>query len=138
MTVGTKLKAWRESKNKTQQETAEFLGIDRATLSLIETNKRPIKSKELTKVAQMMGITVDALLHAPDPVSKKIEHSGNFIKDNNGNWWNLLRVESFIVMGRSIKGYAQNEEYFYIGEFEDKDQCQQALDALIISIGYSR
>jgi transcriptional regulator with XRE-family HTH domain len=137
MTIGTKLKAWRDSKNKTQQETAEFLGIDRATLSLIETNKRPIKSKELTKVAQMMGMTVDALLHSPDPVSKKIEHSGNFIKDNNGNWWNLLRVECFIVRDTILRGYTK-EDNFDLAEFANAEICRQALDALMISIGYSR
>lgn len=56
----------RQKNNLTQKELAEKLDINYSVLSRIETNDRPIKDDELSKIADFFGVTTDYLLGRPN------------------------------------------------------------------------
>lgn len=55
-TIGAKLKTLRVNKKLTQQETADILGISRATVSNYEINRRSPSIKELQKFAALFNV----------------------------------------------------------------------------------
>lgn len=56
------IKALRESKNMTQAELAELVGINRTTISMWETNNSMPRADKLIQLANILGCTVDELL----------------------------------------------------------------------------
>ena len=61
-TFGEKIKLLREAKGWRQDELAQKVGINREALSSIENNHRQIKADELSRFADVLGVSADQLL----------------------------------------------------------------------------
>ena len=62
MSTGTKLRLLREESNMKQESLANLLGINRASISLYESDKRKPSHKILMKYAEIFNISIDYLL----------------------------------------------------------------------------
>ena len=60
--IGNKLREYRESRNMTQKEIAEALGVEAATVSKYESGLLEPKIDSLKKLAEIFDVTVDELL----------------------------------------------------------------------------
>ena len=60
--LGEKIKLYRESKNMTQGEVAEILGVKAATISKYETETLEHNIEALKKLAELFDISIDELL----------------------------------------------------------------------------
>ncbi|MEI6863607.1 MAG: response regulator [Candidatus Omnitrophota bacterium] len=71
MSFAENLKRIRESKNLSQQELAEKLGVAQSTVGMWESNKRTPKLAELNRMARVLNMTIARLLGQPK--DKKVE-----------------------------------------------------------------
>lgn len=82
--LGKRIKALREALRISQEDLSQKLGMDRATLSLIENDKRSLKADDLIQLSQVMNISIDELLNvksltkvmlerAQQPIEKKLD-----------------------------------------------------------------
>jgi len=62
VTLGSRIKKYRESLGLSQEALAKLLGVTRPTLSFIENGLRKIYAEELKRLADIFGLSVDALL----------------------------------------------------------------------------
>lgn len=60
--LGARLRAARDNRGLSQEAVAAALGIGRPAVSLIESGKRGVSTLELTKLANLLGYTVSALV----------------------------------------------------------------------------
>lgn len=60
--LGARLRGARENRGLSQEAVAAALGIGRPAVSLIESGKRGVSTLELTKLADVLGYTVSALV----------------------------------------------------------------------------
>ena len=63
ISVNTRIKQIRESKNLTQQELADKLGIERSTLSKYELEERLPNIYALCDIADELDVSLDDLVH---------------------------------------------------------------------------
>ncbi|HAP4084089.1 TPA: helix-turn-helix transcriptional regulator [Enterococcus faecalis] len=86
--LGNKLKQLRISKNKTQQQVADYLGITRAAYSHFENNRNDPDKETLVKLAILFDVTTDFLLgrnHTPEWASKdEVIELDEILKSNPG------------------------------------------------------
>jgi len=61
--LGKRIKAMREALRISQEELSQRLEMDRASLSLIENDKRSLKADELVLLSKAMNISIDELLN---------------------------------------------------------------------------
>lgn len=61
--LGKRIKALREALRISQEELAQRLAMDRASLSLVENNKRSLKADELILLSKTLNISIDELLN---------------------------------------------------------------------------
>jgi transcriptional regulator with XRE-family HTH domain len=73
--LGKRIKALREALRISQEELAQKLEMDRASVSLIENDKRSLKADELILLAKTMNISIDELLDVHSPIEVVLEHS---------------------------------------------------------------
>lgn len=67
------LKAWREFRRMTQEELADKIGTDKAVISLLENEKRPLSSKWLRKLAEALDTQPGYILdHDPNSINADI------------------------------------------------------------------
>src|SRR5580704_4798769 len=82
--LGKRIKTLRESLRMSQEELAQKLEMDRASLSLVENDKRSLKANELILLSKAMNVSIDELLNvhslpkvilerAQKPKEKKID-----------------------------------------------------------------
>ena len=64
--LGEKIKLYRESKNMTQHEVAEVLGVKAATISKYEAGTLEPNIESLKKLAELFNVSVDELLKEND------------------------------------------------------------------------
>lgn len=67
--IGKNLQDYREKNNYSQDQIAEYLGIDRSVISRYEKGEREISLVFLNKLCDLYGIELDDLLD-PDAASK--------------------------------------------------------------------
>ena len=86
--LGNKLKQLRISKNKTQQQVADYLGITRAAYSHFENNRNDPDKETLVKLAILFDVTTDFLLgrnHTLEWASKdEVIELDKILKSNPG------------------------------------------------------
>jgi putative transcriptional regulator len=63
MKIGERLRELREAKGLNQKQLAQVAGLDDATISHLEKNKRGITLEQATKLAAIFEMTIDELLH---------------------------------------------------------------------------
>jgi len=61
--LGKRIKALREGQRISQKELSQRLALDRASLSLIENDKRSLKADELILLSKSLNISIDELLN---------------------------------------------------------------------------
>lgn len=57
--IGEKIKALRKTRGLTQEQLAEKLGVQRATISNYEIGRRSPHLKELEKIASILGVSLE-------------------------------------------------------------------------------
>lgn len=67
MSIADRLTELRERQGKTQEAVAEACNISRVTLARYENGTREPVAKNVSKIAQYYGVTVDYLLGREDP-----------------------------------------------------------------------
>ncbi|HHX9918346.1 TPA: helix-turn-helix domain-containing protein [Bacillus cereus] len=73
---GDRVKQLRKSKGWTQGELGEAVGLKKATISLIENNKRDRSERSVSVFAEVLGCTSDYLLgFSDDPQLNGEQHS---------------------------------------------------------------
>ena len=76
MDIGGNLRKIRDSKNITQQEVADYIGVERKTYVNWETGVSEIKSKYIPKLAEFFNVEIKDLFR---------EKSSNIIINNTDN-----------------------------------------------------
>jgi len=61
--LGARLKEARTYRGFSQEEVAEFVGVSRSSISLIENGQRGIDTLELQRLAKLYECTIDELLN---------------------------------------------------------------------------
>lgn len=61
------IKLARETKNLTQKNLAEIIGVARSTVAMWETGEVLPRADKLPKLAEILGCTVDELLEKRQP-----------------------------------------------------------------------
>lgn len=69
--IGQKIRAARERKGWRQEDLAQECGIARANIARLERGNQVPKVATLRRVAAALGLEIDALLKAPEPVEDK-------------------------------------------------------------------
>lgn len=59
----TKIRKWREDRDKTLEEVAEVLGITHATLSRIERGWLPYQQEHLERLSRVLKVDIPSLLY---------------------------------------------------------------------------
>lgn len=141
MSIEEKIKEFRIKGKVSQLELSKRLGIDRATLSLIENGKRKFNVNELVRVSEMLGLTIDQAIKKEE-AEQKVEHSGGFLKVENGDWVNLSHVYAMELRER-IGGWfvilaCTVDQTYEVHRFNSMEEASLTLKGLIHSIGYSR
>lgn len=73
--LGKRIKALREALRISQEELAQRLELDRASLSLIENDKRSLKADELILLSKSLNISIDELLNLKSSTEVILEHA---------------------------------------------------------------
>jgi len=73
--LGKRIKALREALRISQEELAQGLALDRASLSLIENDKRSLKADELILLSKSLNISIDELLNLKSSTEVVLEHA---------------------------------------------------------------
>ena len=73
--LGKRIKALRVALRISQEELSQRLAMDRASLSLIENDKRSLKADELILLSQQLNISIDELLNLKSPIEVVLEHA---------------------------------------------------------------
>lgn len=68
--LGARLKEARTYRGFSQEEVAEFVGVSRSSISLIENGQRGIDTLELQKIAELYECSIDELVsEGPSPAT---------------------------------------------------------------------
>ena len=73
--LGKRIKALREALRISQEELSQRLAMDRASLSLIENDKRSLKADELILLSKTLNISIDELLNLKLPTEVILEQA---------------------------------------------------------------
>jgi len=71
---GLKIKEYRIQKSLTQEQVAQAIGVSRPTYSAIEADKQELSLEEASKLASLLGISVQDLLSGSVPNIVKYKH----------------------------------------------------------------
>ena len=75
ISLGRRIKALREALRMSQAELAEKLAWDRASLSLIENDKRSLKADDLILLSKSLNISIDELLNLKSSTEVVLEQA---------------------------------------------------------------
>src|ERR1700722_15344481 len=73
--LGKRIKALRETLRISQEELSQRLAMDRASLSLIENDKRSLKADELILLSKSLNISIDELLNLKSSTEVVLEQA---------------------------------------------------------------
>ncbi len=62
-TLADRIKACRNKLHLSQEYVANYMAMNRATITQIELGKRKVTAEELSKLSTLFGLSADALLH---------------------------------------------------------------------------
>ncbi|MFH1150523.1 MAG: type II toxin-antitoxin system antitoxin SocA domain-containing protein [Actinomycetota bacterium] len=80
--LGKRLRDIRQERDLSQQQVAALLGVSRSTVSQIETGKRRLTAYDLAKIADVLSVSIDALLDPERSVQVVLEEvSVGLVKD---------------------------------------------------------
>lgn len=61
--LANRIKACRNKLHLSQENVANYMAMNRATITQIELGKRKVTAEELSKFGTLFGVSTDALLH---------------------------------------------------------------------------
>lgn len=97
MTIGEKIKEYREARGLTQTDLARRIGISRSYLCEIEANtSRTVSGPVLYRAARELGVTMESLLDEPELFSSKKSA-------NNYSIWRD-RVDTLEIENKELRG----------------------------------
>lgn len=64
--INERIKEFRTQMHLSQEYVAQYLGVNRATFSLIENGKRKVLAEEIDKLSTLFGVSADLLLRGKD------------------------------------------------------------------------
>lgn len=70
--IGANLAYLRDKLGLSQQQLADYLGVNRVEVSYFENDQRQVPDSKLIKLAELSGLTVDEL-YDPDFMGKKLD-----------------------------------------------------------------
>jgi transcriptional regulator with XRE-family HTH domain len=114
--LGSNILNYRKIQDLSQQQLADYLGVTRELISLIETGNRDISMSNLNKLADLFGIELEELLEE-DQTIKEANVAFAFRSDNNSA--DLSNIASFkrIVLNylkmEKLKDELQTQERSY-------------------------
>jgi transcriptional regulator with XRE-family HTH domain len=73
--LGKRIKVLREAKRISQEELSQSLEMDRASLSLVENDKRSLKADELVLLSRALNVSIDELLDLTSSAQVFLEQS---------------------------------------------------------------
>lgn len=82
--LGQRIKTLREALRISQEELSQKLAMDRASLSLVENDKRSLKADELVLLSRALNISIDELLNLQSPPEVLLEHAHHEKEKKNG------------------------------------------------------
>lgn len=82
MTIGARIKKLRERLGYSQKQLADKVGLNISVFNRIEQDTRPIRSEELTKVAEILEVSTDYLSGKTNIPSMKLDQTQRKIIDN--------------------------------------------------------
>lgn len=80
ISLGKRIKALREAQRISQEELSQRLAIDRASLSLIENDKRSLKADELVLLSKTLNVSIDELLNLKSSTEVFLEQQSQMSK----------------------------------------------------------
>lgn len=75
ISLGKRIKALREALRISQDELSQKLDMDRASLSLVENDKRSLKADELILLSKTLNISIDELLNVQSTTKVVLEQA---------------------------------------------------------------
>ena len=63
ITLSDRIKTCRNKLHLSQEYVANYMGLNRATITQVELGKRKVTAEELSKFSVLFGVSADALLH---------------------------------------------------------------------------
>lgn len=78
--IGSKIKESRLSRNISQKDMAEQLGLSVSTYSNYENNYREPKLETIEKICEILGVTIDELMNTPEYTPEN--HTAKFYSTN--------------------------------------------------------
>ena len=113
--LGKRIKALREALRISQEELSQRLAMDRASLSLVENDKRSLKADELILLSKTLNISIDELLNLKSSTEVVLEQAQKPKEKRND-----LRIS---VPRKNLKKF--KEVLLYIsGKSWGKTQCR--------------
>lgn len=116
----TQLRKARKAANKTQQECADYIGVNYSTYSGYETGKREPSVEKIRMIATFLGVSSDYLLEINTPVlqaghvvnesssSKRTEKSRTLKSQNNSNRENIDNSKIINLLKNKGLNYIDN------------------------------
>lgn len=137
--LNERIKNLRKHKDLTQEQLAEFLGVSPQAVSRWETGTTCPDIAVLPQLAELFGITVDALLGVDE--NEKRREINRIIAEAEEKIDQNITEEPIILLRNALKKYPNNERlmcylmYALYAASEDKELCRE-YDAEIVSIAY--
>jgi transcriptional regulator with XRE-family HTH domain len=98
--IGANILNYRKIQDLSQQQLADYLGITRELISLIETGKREISIANLNKLADLFGIELEELLEEDQSLKEAnvaFAFRSNNRSDNNADLSNIAAFQRIVL-----------------------------------------
>lgn len=88
MTIGEKIKARRLELNMTTEELGKKIGVQRSAVTKYEKGRVELKAKQISAIAEALGVSPVALLPDPD------EHTRSLIDEEMYELWGGASIQA--------------------------------------------
>lgn len=102
--IGNNISKFRNAQGFSQEETAKYLGVSRALISLIETGEREISVTNLNKLADLFGVELETLLEKDTDINNV--HFAFAFRSNNS----ASDAEGIAAFKRIVLDYLKMEK----------------------------
>ena len=104
MGINERIKNFRNRLHLSQENVANFLGINRATYTQMENGKRKITAEDISRLSELFGVTADALLNENKISQPSTVFARSFEKldeNDQAEIMNLIKFKEQMKMQRS-------------------------------------
>ncbi len=104
MGINKRIKNFRNQLHLSQEYVANYLGINRATYTQMENEKRKITAEDISKLSELFGVTADTLLNENNLSQPATVFARSFEKldeNDQAEIMNLIKFKEQMKMQRS-------------------------------------